>query len=206
MKKSFTFLLALFTCFMVVGCGKKEGTTPDNQKPDVQINTGDVVGKKLVNSSEKISLSKDYEQFMFNNLKLEFYGVDASSDTSVDNSYRYVLSIKLGDLDINSNVFSNPNTRYINSDNLSSIFTIYAVDDLYILKSSTGAQINGEYGLIFDNEGNFIKSFENSSFTVDVKKHTLDMSKCFGNPMDEDCVNYSYKISKKSLELVNKNS
>ena len=204
MKKSFTFLLALFTCFMVVGCGKKEGTTPDNQKPDVQINTGDVVGKKLVNSSEKISLSKDYEQFMFNNLKLEFYGVDASSDTSVDNSYRYVLSIKLGDLDINSNVFSNPNTRYINSDNLSSIFTIYAVDDLYILKSSTGAQINGEYGLIFDNEGNFIKSFENASFTVDVKKHTLDMSKCFGNPMDADCVNYSYKISKKELQLVSK--
>ena len=201
MKKGLVFLLALFTCFMVVGCGKKKEETKKPDDPNTPVNNVDVPGKKLENAFEKISLKNEKEEAKYNNLELKFYGEDAKETTQVKDSFKYVLTLKLGDVEINSNVFSNPMSRYINSDNLSSTFTIYAVEDLYILKSSLGAQIDGEYGLVFDNTGNFIRSFEDTSFNVDIDKRTLEMSKCFGSMNSDDCVKASFKISKNTLKI-----
>ena len=199
MKKGLIFLLVMFTCVMLVGCGKKK-EEPNNPGGGGEVNPKpEIIGKELKNASENISLTKKEETAKYNNLELNFYGEDVSSTTNVKDSYKYVVKLKLGETEINSNVFSNEMVRYINSDNLSSTFTIYMIDDLYILKSSTGAQKDGEYGLVFDNSGNFIRSFEDVTLNINIDNHTVEMTKCFNT--EDDCVKASYKISSNKFSI-----
>ena len=219
MKKGLVYLLALFTCFALVGCDKKEtGKTGEDNKGNVIDNGGEnnqtnpdngntnpiedngIQSVSLKNESKDLTLSKDHEIFKFNNLTLEFFGEDASKDTGVKGSYKYVLTLNLGGVEINSNIYSDPFKRVINSSNLSSNFTIYAVDNVYILKSTTGTQRDGEYALFIDNVGNFIESFEDVSLKIDVAKKTVDYENCITDNPEEVCRKSSYKIANNTLK------
>ena len=240
MKKSLVFLLALFTCLMVVGCDSKKKTKanpgsiddiinngntnvdPNNGNTNVNPNNGNNVegdatpvkelypdasyqaleSIKLSNGFKDLSLTKENEKYKINDLVLDFYGVDVSSTTGVTNSYQYVLKLVINEIQISSNVFSNPSHRLINSDNLASKFTIYAVDDLYLLYASTGAQIDGESLLIIDKKGNFINSYEDCDFTIDIKNHKFDLTNCIYNTPDEECYKASYKLTTDNIELL----
>lgn len=205
MKKGFIFFLALFTCFMVVGCGKKvsNGTGDNNgtgNNNGTENGNGTVSGEQLKNSYKSLELKKDHEQYKFNNLTLDFYGEDVSKETGVENSYRYVLTLDLGGVEINSNIYSNPFKRLINSSNLASSFVIYAVDDIYILKSNVGAQIDGENALFFDKNGNFIDSFEDISIDIDIAKRTINYENCITTDPEENCIKRQYKISNNTIK------
>ena len=222
MKKGLVYLLALFTCFALVGCDKKptpknpdnptnpengnvvdDGNNgennPDNGNTDPVIDDG-IKSVSLNNASNDITLSKDHEQFKFNNLKLDFYGEDSSKATGVKGSYKYVLALDLGGVEINSNIYSDPFKRVINSSNLASTFTIYAIDNVYILKSTTGAQRDGEYVLFFDKEGNFIDSFEDVKVSVDVAKKTINYENCITDNPEEACRKATYKVSNNTIK------
>lgn len=219
MKKGLVFLLALFTCFMVAGCGndKKDpidvnngnggnvdngnGNSGNTGVTDPNGNEEKISSFTLKNDVKQINLSKEEEAVKINDLTLKFYGEDASSTTEVNNSFKYVLKLDLNGIEISSNIFSNPMLRTINSDNLSSTFNVYSIDDLYILKSSTGAQKEGDYVLVIDNEGNFIRSMEDADVKIDAKAKTLNLVNCLTLKEDEDCFKANYKISGKELKL-----
>ncbi len=216
MKKGLGFLLALFTCFMVVGCDNKKPATPvdpdnpiiddggnGNVDPGTEVDPEDEKIKtvEVKNGEYVVELKEQNESIRVNNLTLKFYGEDVSKETKTENSYRYVLTLSLGGKEINSNVFSNPTLRVINSDNLASKFSVYFVDDIYILKSSRGAQKEGEYGFAFDIDGNFIRSFEDASFQVDPKAKTVSMVNCLTTDPDEECFKGTFKIVNKDVKL-----
>ncbi len=216
MKKGLVYLLALFTCFALVGCDKKENTGDTGKEGNIVDNGGEnnptnpengntdpiddgIPSVSLNNASKDLTLTKDHEQFKFNNLLLDFYGEDASKETGVKGSYKYVLALNLGGVEINSNIYSDPFKRVINSSNLASTFTIYAVDNLYILKSTTGAQRDGEYVLFFDKEGNFVESFEDVSVKIDVANKTINYENCITDKVDEDCRKVNYRVSNNTI-------
>ena len=202
MKKGLVFLLALFTCFIVTGCGKSKNNNENNENNGNNNGTTDKVKIQtitLVNDSKEIKLEKDNEKIKINDLTLEFFGEDTSSKTGVKNSYKYVLTLELNGVKINSNIYSDPFKRLINSSNLSSTFTVYSIDDIYILKSSTGAQIDGEHALIFDNKGNFIDSYEDISMKIDIEKRLIDYENCITTDPMENCIKLQYKIVKNKI-------
>ena len=192
MKKGLVYLLALFTCFAVVGCDKK-----DNKKENEKENTGVVT--TLNNDSKELKLETDHEEFKINDLTLKFFGEDASKDTNVDKSYKYVLSIDLNGVGISSNIYSNPDKRIINSTNLNSTFTLYAIEDIYVLKSTTGAKKDGENILVIDKSGNFIESFEDISANVSVKDKKINYTNCITDDENEVCDTRVYEISKNTI-------
>lgn len=215
MKKGLVYLLALFTCFALVGCdknnnvnnnGNENGNTVENGKENNQTNPlnpvveDEIPSVSLKNASKDLTLSKAHETFKFNNLTLDFYGEDASKETGVKGSYKYVLALNLDGVEIDSNIYKEPFKRVINSSNLASNFTIYAVDNLYILKSTTGAQRDGEYALFIDKDGNFVESFEDVSVKIDVSKKTVDYENCITDKVDEVCRKASYKISNNTIK------
>ena len=238
MKKGLVFLLALFTCFMLVGCGKKTNQTnnPGNNGQNNQGNSGEnnpgnngennqgnngennqgnngennpgetekdnTPTFTIKNSSKELKLEKDPEKYKVNDLTLTFYGDDAYGETNVSGSYKYVLTLELGGMEINSNIYSNPLKRLINSSNLSSTFVVYAIDDMYILKSTTGAQVNGENAFLFDTKGNFIESFEDISFDIDINNRTINYKKCIAEKPEQPCKEVKYKISKDTIQKV----
>lgn len=204
MKKGLVLLMSLFTCLMLVGCDKKKpsenpddnGNVVDNGNND----NGEIKSVQLKNEFKEIKLTKEKETYKFNDLTLEFYGEDVSSETNIQSSYKYVLAIKLGDIEINSNIYSNPYKRLINSSNLASNFYIYMVDDLYILKSSTGAQRDGENALIFDKDGNFKDSFEDIGIKIDIENRLIDYTNCITEDLTEECRKEQYKILTNTIE------
>ena len=145
-------------------------------------------------------MKKERETYKFNNLTLDFYGEDVSSETGVSSSYKYVLALNFDELEINSNIYSNPYKRLINSSNLASNFYIYMVDDLYILKSTTGAQIDGENAYIFDKDGNFIDSFEDMSINIDIENRLIKFTNCITTEPSEHCLESQYKIVTNTIE------
>ena len=210
MKKGLVILMSVFACLMLVGCDKKNnnenggngGNVIDNgngntQQPgtDPENPTNNIPSIKLDNEFKEVTLNKEYEQIKFNDLTLGFYGDDASSETGVKNSYQYVLTLDLDGTELNSNIYSNPYKRLINSSNLASSFKVYAVEDLYILKSTTGAQIDGENALVFDKNGNFIDSFEDVTFDIDIKNKTINFTNCITADPTEECIKAQYIIS-----------
>lgn len=195
MKKGLVYLLALFTCFALVGCDKK-----DNKKENGNEGTNTEKVVTLNNESKDLTLAKEQEKFKFNDLTLEFFGEDASKDTNVAGSYKYVLSLDINGVGISSNIYSNPNKRIINSTNLNSTFTLYAVEDLYILKSTTGAKRDGENILVIDKKGNFIESFEDISANVSIKDKKIDYTNCITDDENETCDKRVYEISKNTIK------
>ena len=212
MKKGLILLMSVFACLMLVGCDKKNNTNnnggnggdiiddgnggnPQNPGNDPQNPTTNIPSIKLDNDFKEVSLNKEYEQIKINDLTLGFYGEDVSSQTGVQGSYQYVLTLDLGGVELNSNIYSNPYKRLINSSNLASSFRIYAVDGLYILKSNTGAQIDGENALVIDKEGNFIDSFEDIVFDIDIKNKKINYTNCITTDPSEQCIKSEYTIS-----------
>ena len=193
MKKGLVYLLALFTCFAVVGCDKK-----DNKKENEKENTGVVT--TLNNDSKELKLETDREEFKINDLTLKFFGEDVSKETNVDKSYKYVLSIDLNGVQISSNIYSNPDKRIINSTNLNSTFTLYAIEDIYVLKSTTGAKKDGENILVIDKSGNFIENFEDISANVSVKDKKINYTNCITDDENEVCDTRVYEISKNTIK------
>ena len=194
MKKGLVYLLALFTCFAVVGCDKKDNKKENENKDNKEVVT------TLNNDSKELKLETDRDEFKINNLTLKFFGEDVSKETNVEKSYKYVLSIDLNGVGISSNIYSNPDKRIINSTNLNSTFTLYAIEDIYVLKSTTGAKKDGENILVIDKSGNFIESFEDISANVSVKDKKINYTNCITDDENEVCDTRVYEISKNTIK------
>lgn len=186
MKRCFVCLLTILACFTLVGCGKEENNNITGENKPVEKVT-------FKNDKKELNLNKDYEKYEINDVILEFYGEEK------DEGYSYVLTLKFGEVEINSSVFSNPYQRFINSSNLNSKFNIYSIDDLYILVASTGASVDGEYGLILDKNGNFIDSYEDRTINVDIKNKTINISYCVDKEDNSTCNQIVYKVNKDKL-------
>ena len=141
-----------------------------------------------------VELIQQDEKFEFGKLNLEFKG---SAVEGCKNCYNYTLDLKYDDKQIKTNFFSDKSK--INSTNMAASFKVYKIEGVYILASNLGRQCFPYAVLIFDAEGNVLKTYSDVDITVEGYDVTIETSK--GSCMEEGIPSY-FEVS--GLELKEK--
>ena len=108
--------------------------------------------------------------------------------------YQYNLDILFNNKKIDSNIFSDVNKKVLWSKTYAASFMVKKVNNYYLLKSMLGKQVNGEYIIVLDNNGNIVNSF--SDVTSELKDNTLLILKCV---VDKDCYYDTFGVDKVEL-------
>ena len=152
----------------------------------------------LVNYNNKIfngldvKLNKETETYVIDNIKLKFNGKTTDDG---EGYYKYSLSIYNGKEEVNSGLFADD--YYIRStSNYASKFYVLKADSFYFLISNLGKQVNGDYFIIINNSGSFIKSFYDVSLKdIDLDKLSFDVVKCDDVMNTDSCETTTYTFS-----------
>ena len=144
----------------------------------------------------EINLEKGNESFELDKLKLEFIG-SVYSECGED-CYLYSLNIKYDDKEVGKGFFNDEENFRIFSKNMTASFTVYKIDEIYILVSNVGSQCYPENILIFNTEGKTLEMYSNADITVDNKNISIEVSPSH-NCMGEPEFKYNFEIS--GLEL-----
>lgn len=161
-------------------------------------NNGSKSNLGLVNYNNKIfdgldiKLVNKNETYTVDNYKLKFNGTTTDDG---EGYYKYSLSILNGKDEVNSDIFLDD--FYIRStSNYASKFYVLKVDSFYFLISNLGKQVNGDYFIIINNSGSFIKSFYDVSLKdIDLDKLSFDVVKCSDAMNSDSCTTTTYKLS-----------
>ena len=135
-------------------------------------------------------------------LELNFTGVQ---EEGKEDSYKYTLTIKYGDKEIENDFFNDSEHYRIWSDDHASTFTVYTVDSVYILDSYIASQCDGHEVMIFNSDGEVLKTFTNVTFEINESNIKIeDADECLledatAEEKEEHIKVYNYGISESQL-------
>lgn len=147
------------------------------------------------NTYETIELAKEKESFDLDKLHLDFDGVTHKTD---EGHYQYVLNIKYDDKSIDSTFFNDKNNYRIWSHNMAANFKVYKIENVYILVSSIAKQCFCDEVMIFNTNGDVLKTFASSDFDIDgssIKIRTSDNGQCMGQDWESHVTEYNFVIN-----------
>lgn len=150
-----------------------------------------------------LSLKKKNQTYNIGKLHLDFEGTTYYKTD--DEYYQYVLNIKYDDKEIDSSFFNDKNNYRIWSHNMAADFKIYKVDDIYILVSFIAKQCFYDEIMIFNTNGEILKTYTTAIFNINdssINIRTSDNGKCMGPGTEEHVKEYNYEIS--GLQLIEK--
>ena len=185
--------------FLVLKSNNKEyvfiNTTYDNY---VEINSQNIAQEKN-KLLETIKLTKEKESFDLDKLHLDFEGVTYKTD---EGHYQYVLNIKYDGKNIDSTFFNDKNNYRIWSHNMAADFKVYKIENVYILVSFIAKQCFYDEIMIFNTNGDVLKTFTTAHFDIDgssIKIRTSDTGQCMGPGAEEHVKEYNYEINNSKL-------
>lgn len=150
-----------------------------------------------------IELSKENESFDSDKLHLDFYGVNTNDEN--DTYYNYTLKITYNNKEINNIFFNDKDNYRIWSHNMASNFKVYKVDEVYILVSFIARQCFVNEVMIFNTNGDVLKTISNCDFEIknnNIKIRISDNNQCMGLNWESHIKEYNYEI--KGLQLIEK--
>ena len=127
-----------------------------------------------------VKLEKKKENYEFGKLSLEFTGND---NGECENCYYYDLDIKYDGKAVADGFFNDVEASRINSSNMAASFTVYKIDEVYILVSNFGSQCFPNNILMFNTEGKTLKMFSNADIEISGRNVFIEISK--GSCMEE---------------------
>ena len=145
-----------------------------------------------------VKLEKENEKFEFGKLSLEFTG---GENGECEKCYYYNLNIKYDGKEVGKGFFDDEEVSRINSSNMSSTFTVYKIDEVYILVSGFGSQCYPNNVLIFNTEGKTLEMYSNADIDINNKAIDIEVSP-EGNCMGEPEYEFHFEVS--GLELKEK--
>ena len=146
-----------------------------------------------------ITLSKENESFDLDKLNLNFSGVPTNDG---DGYFKYVLNIKYDGKNINSSFFNDKYNYRIWSSNMAADFKVYKIDNIYILISFIAKQCFCDEGIIFNTNGEVLKTFSIAEFSIDGQNiiiRTSDNGQCMGDDWEKHVTEYKFRINDSKL-------
>lgn len=180
------------------GCITKE--EKDTAK-DEELVINDISG--LTNYKKyTLSLKKKNQTYNIGKLHLDFEG---TTYKTYNGHYQYVLNIKYDGKEIDSSFFNDKDNYRIWSHNMAADFKIYKVDEIYILVSFIAKQCFYDEIMIFNTNGEILKTYTTAIFNINdssINIKTSDNGHCMGPGTEEHVKEYNYEIS--GLQLIEK--
>ena len=143
-------------------------------------------------SKYEVNLEKQNEKFETGKLNLEFIGSIYSE--CGENCYLYSLNTKYDGKEVGKGFFNDEENFRIFSKNMSASFTIYKIDEIYILVSSSGSQCYPENVLIFNTKGETLQMYSNVDITINNRNIHIEISPEH-NCMKEAEFKYDFEVS-----------
>lgn len=154
---------------------------------------------EVTNTYEKIELTKEKETFDINRLHLDFEGVTYKTD---EGHYQYVLNVKYDGNEIDSSFFNDKDNYRIWSYNMAANFEIHKINNVYVLISTIARQCFGSEVMIFNTNGNVLKTFTRADSKIDengIKIRTSDNGQCMGSDWETHVTEYNYIVNDDKL-------
>lgn len=142
-------------------------------------------------SDNNVKLEQLNEKFTNNELTLKFIGEQTNE---IENGYKYVLEIYIDNKQVDSKIFNNTANKLIWSTNYASKFRVLTINNYYIFISSVAKQVNGDYVLILNKNGEFVRSFEDVDIIMDKQNLEFDIRECPLDISNQSCTQTTYKI------------
>lgn len=171
----------------------------DNITNEEDLNDETINNPEENSNYKSIVLSKAKESFDFDKLHLEFNGTNTETG---EEYYNYVLNIKYDGKNVNSSFFNDKENYRIWSNNMASNFKVYKVDNVYILVSFIARQCFGDEVMIFNTNGEVLKTFTRAEFSIDgssVSISTSDNGQCMGTDWEKHVTKHNFKITDSKL-------
>ena len=150
--------------------------------------------KEEVVTKYDVKLENQNEKFDFDKLHLEFTGSEYSE---CEKCYFYMLNIKYDGKEVENNYFKDDEYYRISSSNMAASFTVYKIDEVYILVSNFGSQCYPNNILFFNTSGETLKIFSAADINISNRNIEIEISK--GSCMEEG-TKYNYEISGSELK------
>lgn len=144
---------------------------------------------------ETIELLKENESFDFDKLHLKFKGTSAENNKDY---YNYILDIYYNNQKIDNQFFNDASNYRIWSKNMTGNFKIYKVDNVYILVSYVAKQCFCNEIMIFNTNGDILKTFSRAEYTISGSNITIsesDNGQCMGDNWESHITIHKYNIS-----------
>ncbi len=142
-------------------------------------------------SDNNVKLAQLNEKFTNNELTLNFIGEQTND---IENGYKYVLEIFIDNKQVDSKIFNDTTNKIIWSTNYASNFRVLTINNYYIFISSIAKQVNGDYVLILNKNGEFVRSFEDVDIFMDKQNLEFEIKECPLDSSDQACTKTTYKI------------
>ena len=143
----------------------------------------------------EVNLVKEKEKIEFGKLSLEFIG-SVYTECGKD-CYLYTLNTKYDGKEVGKGFFNDEENFRVFSKNMSASFTVYIIDEVYILVSGSGAQCFPNNILIFNTKGETLKMFASADINFNGKNVTIERSN--GSCMKEG-TKYNFEVSGTELK------
>ncbi len=154
-----------------------------------------VLKKEANSATYDVKLEQQNESFEFDKLSLEFTG----SKAECEGCYHYMLITKYDGKEVGKGFFNDEERFLINSSNMAATFTVYRIEEVYILVSNFGNQCFSHNALIFNTKGETLKMYSSADISINGKKINVQVSSS-GNCMEEGQEEISeFEISKDKL-------
>ena len=108
-----------------------------------------------------------------------------------------MLNIKYDGKEVENNYFKDDEYYRISSSNMAASFTVYKIDEVYILVSNFGSQCYPNNILFFNTSGETLKIFSAADINISNRNIEIEISK--GSCMEEG-TKYNYEISGSELK------
>lgn len=174
--------------------------TNDNNPSDDDSYKEDEVDIQENKSQELLILEKETETFNLEKLNLEFKGIPNKEGKGY---FNYTLNIKYDGKNINNDFFNDKKNYRIWSTNMTGDFRVYKIDNVYILKSFIAKQCFGDEIMIFNTNGEILKTFTKAEISIDgstININISDNGQCMGEDYESHITKHNYKVN--GLELI----
>ena len=146
-----------------------------------------------------IELSKENESFDFDKLHLDFYGIKTDDG---EDYYKYTLKTTYDNKEIASDFFNDKDNYRIWSRNMAADFRVFKIDEVYIFVSFIAKQCFFDEIMIFNTNGDVLKTFTTAEFSIDGQNiviKTSDNGQCMGDNWEKHVTEYKFKINDSKL-------
>ena len=146
-----------------------------------------------------LKLKDEHEVYNLGKLKLDFKGTTYKSD---EGHYTYILDIEYDDKTIDNTFFNDSSKNKIWSHNMAANFRVYRIDGVYILVSTIAKECFCDEVMIFNVNGEVLKTFTTASFKLDnndLKISVSDNGQCLGPDYESHIKEYNYKVVNSQL-------
>lgn len=182
---------------------KSENNVSTNENNNIIDNTNN--NEKIEEQNEQqtnqqiIELSKENESFDFDKLHLDFYGIKTDDG---EDYYKYTLKTTYDNKEIASDFFNDKDNYRIWSRNMAADFRVFKIDEVYIFVSFIAKQCFFDEIMIFNTNGDVLKTFTTAEFSIDGQNiviKTSDNGQCMGDNWEKHVTEYKFKINDSKL-------